>query len=220
MSTSHAGGRKQTVERIYAALFDRIVNSEYAQGTWLREDAVAHEFGVSRSPIRAVFQQLELDGMLELVPNRGARVYPFTADDVEEIYEIRKALESLALSLGMQNLSIHRLLLIKKQIVALADNPDPKEHAKMDGELHSYLIECSGRRRLVTIINGLYLLINTLRERGLSSEEVRRRTMDEHCGILDALTARDLEHATGLLVEHIENSKARLLTDVIRSSVR
>ena len=203
-----------TVDRVYAALFQRIVNAEYSEGAWLREDMVAHEFGVSRSPVRSAFRLLHKDSMLELVPKRGARVRPFTADDIEEIYEIRKALESLAVSLGIHNLSIHRLFALKTRMLALSDLDDSKEMLRMDGEFHAYLIESSGRRRLVAIINELYRLIHTLRERGMEKRSTRRATIEEHCAILDALTARDLNRAVQQLIDHIDKSKARLLTEI------
>lgn len=209
----------KTTDRIYAVLFDRIVNAEYQNDEWLREEAVAQEFGVSRSPVRNVFRLLHEDGMLELVRNRGARIYPFTADDAEEIYEIRKALEPLALSLGMHNLSIQRLFAIKKQTLALNDEgSDEHEYVRMDGVFHTYLIESSRRRRLVNMISELYRLSQSLRGRGLRDRATQRITVNEHCAILDALITRDLPLASSLLVTHIENSKRRLLADIVQHS--
>lgn len=211
-----AGASKSRVTDIYTTLFDRIVNAEYNEGSWLREDAVAREFGVSRSPIRSVFRQLHQDGMLELVPKRGAQVFPFTADDIEEIYEIRKALETLAVSLGIHNLSIQRLFSLRKQMTDLLQEDDPRPHIEIDGIFHTYLIESSHRRRLVYMINGLYRLIQSLRERGMDSEATRRATIEEHCAIIDALTTRDAAAASHCLVQHIQNSKSRLLTEIVR----
>jgi DNA-binding GntR family transcriptional regulator len=208
------------VREIYTTLLDRIVKSEYPENQWLREEAIAKEFGVSRSPVRRALRLLHQDGMVDLVPKRGARLFPFTADDIEDIYEIRKTLESLAIRVGIQNLSIQRLLSLRNQIQALREVDDPEEHTRIDGVLHSYLIEASGRRRLVSMLNELYRLSQSLRQIGLRDRNNRLATIDEHSGIIDALTVRDLDQATTLLVRHIENSKARLLMDVTRTDER
>jgi len=208
------------VRDIYTTLLDRIVKSEYPENQWLREEAIANEFGVSRSPVRRALRLLHQDGMVDLVPKRGARLFPFTADDIEDIYEIRKTLESLAIRVGIQNLSIQRLLSLRNQIQGLREVDDPEEHTRIDGVLHSYLIEASGRRRLVSMLNELYRLSQSLREIGLRDRNNRMATIDEHSGIIDALTVRDLDQATSLLVRHIENSKARLLMDVTRTDER
>ena len=208
------------VREIYTTLLDRIVKSEYPENQWLREEAIAKEFGVSRSPVRRALRLLHQDGMVDLVPKRGARLFPFTADDIEDIYEIRKTLESLAIQVGIQNLSIQRLLSLRNQIQALREVDDPEEHTRIDGVLHSYLIEASGRRRLVSMLNELYRLSQSLRQIGLRDRNNRLATIDEHSGIIDALTVRDLDQATTLLVRHIENSKARLLMDVTRTDER
>lgn len=203
-----------TIQDIYTKLFDRIITGFYPGNFWLREDALGQEFSVSRSPIRGVLQQLGQDGMIELVPKRGARVYPFTADDIEDIYEIRKALESMALHVGMQHLSIQKLIEIKRQVIGLSASQESKEHARVDGILHTYLIESSKRRRLISMINELYRLSQSLRELGLRTDINRKDTIDEHCAILDALIVRNLEVADRLLSRHIENSKTRLLIDI------
>lgn len=208
------------VRDIYTTLLDRIVKSEYSENQWLREEAIAGEFGVSRSPVRRALRLLHQDGMVDLVPKRGARLFPFTADDIEDIYEIRKTLESLALRVGIHNLSIQRLLSLRTQIQGLREVDDPEAHTRLDGVLHSYLIEASGRRRLVSMLNELYRLSQSLREIGLRDKDNRLATIAEHSGIIDALTVRDLEQATTLLVRHIENSKTRLLMDVGRTNKR
>ena len=83
--------------RMYRTVFDRIVHGRYGPDTWLREGALANEFGLSRTPVREALRQLEQDGLLEIIPNRGARVFGFTADELEQLYEIRLSLELLAL---------------------------------------------------------------------------------------------------------------------------
>ena len=76
---------------IYSILFDKIIAGDYPVNTRLKEEDLSAEFKTSRTPVRAVLQQLEQDGLVQISPNKGAKVLPFSADEIEEIYEIRKS---------------------------------------------------------------------------------------------------------------------------------
>lgn len=203
------------VESIYSTLFERIVHGLYSEGVWLRENDLAEEFGYSRSPVRKVLQQLHQDKLIELVPNKGARVLGFTADDVEDIYDIRKALEPLALQVGAQRMSIEQLFDINRQVMDLELTDNPHEHARVDAALHDYLLENSGRPKLTSMVNELYRLLERFRELSLQDAQVRRDTNEEHSRIIYALLVRDVSRASEALVRHIENSKLRILTGVL-----
>ena len=103
------------MDEIYSTLFDRIITGEYPAGTKLKQEDIATEFNISRSPVRTVLQQLDQDGLVQLSPNKGARVLPFTADEIEEIYEIRKSLELLCLDISAPILSLHKLLALRTE---------------------------------------------------------------------------------------------------------
>jgi DNA-binding GntR family transcriptional regulator len=211
--------RRMTKHDIYTVLFDRIIQNAYPEETWLREDLLAREFNVSRSPVRSVLRNLEQDHLIEILPKRGARVFPFTADDLEDIYELRQALEQLALKRAANSLSIQKLLELKSQIIALREVADPAAHAAVDSILHSYLIRSSGRRRLILMLDQLYRLTQTFRELSLGSGESQTATVTEHLELVDALCIRDIDKALIILDKHIENSKIRVLTRLIDSKM-
>ncbi len=213
-----SGSAQVDVPHVYGALFDRIVRNEYEKGTWLREETLAREFGLSRSPIRKALGQLHHDKLVELVPNRGARVLSLTADDVEEIYEIRKALEPTALRLGSQRLSLEQLFDYNHRLQDLELVADPAEHTRLDNDLHEYLLESSNSSRLIAIVNDLYRLLQRFRELTFRDEEVRKITIKEHSQIVYALVIRDVSKASEALVRHIENSKIRVLTRVFHQA--
>ncbi len=212
--------QRQTKHEIYTTLFDRIVHNKYPEETWLREDILAAEFNVSRSPVRSVLRDLEQDHLIEILPKRGARVFPFTADDLEDIYELRRDLELLAMKRSAHSLSIQRLLELKADILGMKGIVHPVEHARADSALHSYIIESSGRRRLILMLKQLYRLTQTFRELSLINETSRNATIDEHINLIDALCIRDLDKAAELLTRHIENSKIRVLTLVIQGKMK
>ncbi len=208
-----------TTHEIYTVLFDRIIRNHYPEDTWLREDTLAREFAVSRSPVRSVLRNLEQDNLIELLPKRGARILPFTADDLEDIYELRESLEILALRRAAQTLSIQQLLSIKSRILELRTCRDYLRHAAVDAELHGYLIRSSGRRRLGTMLNQLYRLTQTFRELCLHEQADQETTISEHLNFIDALCIRNIDHAMELLTLHIRNSKIRSLTKIIEGRV-
>ena len=207
----------EVAREMYRTLFDRIVHGRYDQETWLREGALAKEFGISRTPVRQVLRQLEQDGLLEIIPNRGARIFPFDADELEDLYEIRRSLEMLALEKGASSLSLQRLIELRGRVESLGDAAD--QHAALDAEIHSYLAEAGGSRRLQTMLRQLYRLIQTFRELAFHDPIVRETTTAEHGRLLDALCMRDTGAALEALSIHIRNSKNRVLTTVVRSGL-
>ncbi len=206
--------QKQTAEEIYTALFDRIIKNRYPPDSWLKEDKLAEEFGVSRTPVRDVLRLLEQDGLVQIIPNRGARVFGFTIDDLEDIFEIRRVLESLALEYAVPSLSIQGLKEIRDRLESAKDSENSHEIAEIDFQLHRYLIDSCGRRRIINSLNQLTHLLQTFREMGFTHEEIRESTYKEHAALIQAVSIRDIEGAKKILEQHIRNSKIRILHTV------
>ena len=203
---------------MYSTLFNRIVKGQYSANERLIEDDLAKEFQVSRTPIRETLRLLQQDGLIQILPNRGARVYGFTPDDLEDIYEIRRVLEVLALELTVPMLSINELMKVRQAVEATASTTDPTRHVEADGMLHRFITESSRRRRLIENLNQLFHLMQTFRELGFQDEEIQRSTYTEHMELIDALSIRDLDAAKQILERHIKNSKIRILQKVVRRS--
>jgi DNA-binding GntR family transcriptional regulator len=206
------------VNDTYTTLFDRIIHGLYPANTRLKEDELAEEFKVSRTPIRDTLRLLQQDGLIEILPNRGARVYGFTVDDLEDLYEIRRVLEVLALDFAAPTMSISGLVELREAIDAVKDVDDAQKHAELDARLHEYIIESSRRRRLINMLNQLFHLMQTFRELGFRDTQVQMITYDEHMELIDALSIRDISLAKELLARHITNSKKRILQKVVKRS--
>lgn len=207
---------KSSVNQTYKTLFDRIIHGVYPANTRLKEDELADEFNVSRTPIRETLRLLQQDGLVEIHPNRGAWVYGFTIDDLEDIYEIRKVLEVLALDFAASSMSINGLVELRESIEAMRDVADPAKHAELDARLHGYIIAASQRRRIISMLNSLLHLMQTFRELGFRDSQVQNSTIDEHLELIDALSVRDTAQAKEVLSRHITNSKNRILQKVVR----
>lgn len=204
---------------LYTKLFDRIVRGTYAAGTWLREDSIAEEFGVSRTPVRDALRQLAQDGLVETLPKRGSRSLGFTIDDLEEAFGIRRNLELLALERAIPRLRLDRLMEIRGEIEAVRESEDPILHAELDNEFHTTIMNAADGKRLPMMLGSLYRIMASFRELGFADAEVRQKARAEHLAIIDKLIARDAEGAEALLREHIDATKTRILVTVIRGGV-
>ena len=207
-------------DTIYTQLFNRIMDSVYPRGVRLKEAELASEFNVSRTPIREVLQLLAQDGMIILHPHRGATVRPLTADDIEEIYEIRKSLEPLALGFSVPKLNLHRLKELRDQIISQSKETNLELLSAADFDLHAYIVDQSGKHRLSNMINQLYRLMQRFRYIGFHLPHVSQRVTQEHLDLLDALLVRDAETARHHLEEHIENSKKATLQFIFNKEIR
>jgi DNA-binding GntR family transcriptional regulator len=205
------------MEEIYSAMFDKIISGEYPAGTRLKQEEITEEFNISRTPVRIVLQQLEQDGLVEMAHNKGATVLPFTADEIEEIYEIRKSLELLCLEISAPVLSMHKLLELKRSLLENINNTNIESFAEIDSRIHSYIIDSSKKIRLINMLKQLYRLIDKFRSLGYQEDEIRLQATNEHIEIIDALCIRDMANAKALLKKHIENSKMLALGQLFRT---
>jgi len=205
---------------IYSILFNRIISGEYISGTRLKEEFLATEFNTSRTPIRSILQQLGQDGLIQIFPNKGAEVLPFSADEIEEIYEIRKSLELLCLEISAPVLSVQKLMELRKEIIENANNEDIQLQTELDEKLHSYIIHSTGKKRLIDMLSQLSRLIQSFRGLGFMNKESKESTIKEHIEILDALCRRDKVHAKDLMQKHLENSKMIALSQLFKTKTK
>ena len=203
------------MNKIYTVLFDRIIAGEYGEGCRLRESVIADEFKVSRTPVREVFRMLEQDRLVRIVPRKGVIVFPFTADEVEDIYDIRESLELSAMRTCVSVLSLQKLIEIRNQVHDTGQSNSAELHTRVDSLLHQYIVESSRRRRLIAMIDSLSRLTQRFRELGFQDEAVRERATNEHLELIDALCERDLDASCDILTGHIQSSKMRVLNRLI-----
>jgi DNA-binding GntR family transcriptional regulator len=206
----------KTMPDIYATLFDRIIAGVYRADTRLKEELLAAEFKVSRTPIREALRMLAQDGLVEMLPRRSAVVLGFTVDDVEEIYDIRKSLEIQALRNSVQNLSIHKLKELRSRLIEASTSSDYRAHQAVDADLHNSFIEASGKKRLIRILQQLFRLIQQFRDMGFRDPSVQAVALEEHMKLVDALAVRDLAEAERILASHIEMSKKNAISLIVR----
>lgn len=212
---------KQNINRLnltdeaYNILANRIVNRKLKPGARLIEDELAEDIGISRTPIREALNRLAQDGLIELIPRKGAQVSRLKARDVEEIYELRKLLEGLATEKATASISKEELNEIRKLMKRseLSSKRRLEYFLKVDLKLHNLIISHCDNSRLIKMIKSLHNFVSSFRV--LDAQYARRikQAHKEHKAILKALFKKDATAARLLIEQHIDNAKKNILSD-------
>ena len=197
-------------ERVYRLVVEKLQSSEIHPGAKVTEVEIAAELGISRGPIREAFKRLASDGFLELIPHRGCFVPHVDAKEVYEFFDIRKRLESLALSLAFKYLSMETLLAFRETFLSCYDYPTVEmitEFLEMDATFHETIIRESRSKNLQAILDKLRQRIMVFRYMGTGYSERINAARIEHLAIVDSLISGDLTKAIEHLENHIDNAK-------------
>ncbi len=203
--------------RVFSSLENAIINGEYKEGDTLNEIKISGILGVSRTPVRESLMQLELEGLVENIPNKGAIVIGLAKKDIRDIYEIRLRIESFATELAVDNISNEELDALEK-IVELqeyyAGKGNTSQIHQLDSDFHNIIYEASGNRFLANQLTSLHKQIK--RARGLSLDANNRSpvAVTEHRSMLDAIKAGNKELAKELTTMHVRNAYDNLIAEL------
>ena len=204
-------------EQVTATLESEILTGKLASGTALTEQSLSKRLGVSRTPIRAALHTLAEEGLINLVPNRGAVVVGVTREDLIDIYKIRMRLEGLASALAAERISREDLATLRES-VELAEfyiSKNDTEHLKeLDTQFHAIIYRASGNRMLNKTLSELHRNIISYRKMSLSVPGRLERSVGEHREILKAIEAGDAERADSLTCAHVAAALENMLTTV------
>ncbi len=195
--------QRSTSDLIADALREAILRGIFRAGKPLRQDEIAKEFGVSRIPVREAMRQLEAEGLITFSPNRGATVSVLSPADVQEIYEIRVALETMALEFAIFNMNDADFVRAQELIAITETTSDIARWAELNWEFHSTLYAPADRPRLLSLIQTLYVNVDRYIRLQLQQMNYLERSQKEHALLLDACQNRDIATATQLLRDHI-----------------
>lgn len=187
--------RHQTLrEKILETIREAILSGALKPGEKVAEPELAERFGISRTPIREAFRQLESEGYLTVVPRKGAVVTALSERDVEEFYAIKSILEGYAAELAAEKLSeseLEKLELINKHLKQLADEGDVKTFYKVHNEFHETFLKAADNSKLYELIQHLGMKFSRLRMASLSVNGRMAISVAEHDKLLDAFRHRD-----------------------------
>lgn len=195
--------RHQTLrEKILETIRDAILKGTLKAGEKVAEPELAEKFGISRTPIREAFRQLESEGYLTVIPRKGAVVTSLSERDVEEFYAIKSILEGYAARMAAENLTdkdIEKLEAINERLLQLADEGDVKNFFKIHNEFHDLFIRAAGNEKLRELIGQMMMRFNRLRMASLSLPGRMKISVDEHKKIIEAFKAHNGEKADNLV---------------------
>jgi DNA-binding GntR family transcriptional regulator len=205
--------QRSTPDLIANTLREAILRGILQEGQSLRQDEIATQFGVSRIPVREALRQLEAEGLVTFHLNRGAMVSVLSPNEVQEICEIRSALELTAIQLAIPNLSesdLEKAGMILDEINRIKDATD---WAKQNWEFHAALYTQANRPRLLKMIQNLHTNLFRYAHRQMGQDYLER-TQKEHYQLLDACRQKDTKTAVRILKRHIDAAANQLQSSV------
>lgn len=207
-------------ELVFEALREAIIQGRLHPGERLMEIQLAEELGVSRTPVREAIRKLELEGLVLMIPRKGAYVSEISMKDIADVFEIRRALEGLAARLAAERATeqeIERLERALVKIAEIAQAEDLDGAVALDTDFHEELMAASHNPRLSQLVSNLREQIQRFRLTSLSHPGRVKLAVEEHRKIVDAIASHDADLAQNLAYEHIENAENSLM-EVIREA--
>lgn len=195
--------------RVFHKLREDILSGKYEEHEELKEVAIGDEMGVSRTPVREAFRQLELEGLIQIIPNRGAYVTGITEKDVKDIYMMRSQLEGLCARWATEHITAEQMDEMEENVY-LAEFHAGKGHleqlAALDNRFHEIMYEACNSKILEHQLKDLHQYVLRVRKKTLSSASRGPQSNEEHKGICEAIKEKNAELAEKLAHQHMINA--------------
>ena len=194
--------------QVFHAIREDILKGRYKENDELREATLGKELGVSRTPVREALRQLELEGLVKIIPNRGAFVTGITEKDVCDIYMIRSVLEGLCVQMAAEHMTKERIDELEEVLVLAEyylEKGNMEQLTELDGKFHQILYTASGSRILDHVLSDFHKYVQLARRNSVKTESRAQKSLEEHREILEALKENDAEKAERLANTHILN---------------
>jgi DNA-binding GntR family transcriptional regulator len=194
-------------ERILETIRDAIMSGSLKPGEKVAEPELAERFGISRTPIREAFRQLESEGYLTVIPRKGAVVAAFSPRDVEEFYAIKSILEGYAARRACDNLTpreLEKLTAINQKLKQLAQAGDIKNFFKVHQDFHDLFIKAANNDKLYEMVHSLMKKFQRLRIASLSKQGRMHVSVEEHEKIIEAFRNKNAALAEKLVQKNAE----------------
>ena len=218
MNKKHIERHQTLREKILENIRDSILKGTLKAGERVSEPDLAERYGISRTPIREAFRQLESEGYLTVVPRKGAVVTALSERDVSEFYAIKSILEGYAASLAAENLTdkdIERLITINERLAKLAAAGDVKSFFRVHNSFHELFIKSAGNKKLLELIQQMLKKFDRLRIASLSLPGRMEISVQEHEKIIEAFKARNGEQANILVQKNAAYGGQVLIQSIV-----
>ena len=203
---------------VFNTLRQAILKGELKPGERLLEIALAERLGVSRTPVREAMRKLEQEGLVVMIPRRGAQVANITEKDLNDVLEVRIALENVAIEKACARMTeeeMRRLWLAAKEFEHTIAEGNLVKLAEADVAFHEVIYQASDNKRLIQVLNNMREQIYRYRVEYLKDETIYPRLLKEHKDIAESLRRKDKSRASETMREHVKN-QAEAVKDMIR----
>ena len=203
---------------VFNTLRRAILRGELKPGECLMEIQLANKLGVSRTPIREAIRKLELEGLVLMIPRKGAEVAEITEKNLRDVLEVRCALEELAVQLACDRIDRARLRELHAAAAHFKEvlgNADITELAEADEAFHDVIFQATGNNRLIQLLNNLREQMYRYRIEYLKKKECYPQLLKEHAQIMHAIEEHNKEKATEITTQHI-NNQVDTVVDTLR----
>jgi DNA-binding GntR family transcriptional regulator len=203
--------KEPTLNRqVYNEVLRQLLDGEIPLGMQLDERTLAARIGVSRTPVREAIIQLVREGLVDYFPYRGHFVKMWSPKEVNDLFEVRKVLEALAVRLAVRKLSqddLDELRAIVNDVQDALRRGDIEGFSEADRLFHNTIIQKTGNQTLIDALDRLACQIQVIRTIANRAPDLVERMLSEWPRILAALEARNAEHSAQLMLEHIEDAR-------------
>lgn len=199
---------------VFNTLRQAILTGELKPGERLMEIHLANKLGVSRTPIREAIRKLELEGLVTMIPRRGAEVAQITEKSMNDVLEVRRAMDVLCVELACERISEEELTQLKlacDHFEEMVKTQDVKKIARADVELHDIILQATGNRRLIQLVNNLSEQMYRYRYEYIKDFSQHETLVEEHRIIYESLVNKDKETASEAAKTHIDNQKKAII---------
>lgn len=193
---------------VFNTLRQAILTGELKPGERLMEIHLANKLGVSRTPIREAIRKLELEGLVTMIPRRGAEVAQITGKSLQDVLEVRRSLDALCAELACERISDEEIAELEAACQAFDEatkTRDTRAIAAADVALHDIIVKATGNKRLVQLVNNLAEQMYRYRFEYIKDFSMHATLIDEHRIIFEAIRNKDKITAAKAAITHIDN---------------
>jgi len=202
---------------VFKTLRRGILTGELKPGERLMEIHLANRLGVSRTPIREAIRKLELEGLVTMIPRRGAEVANITEKNLKDVLEVRRALESLAIELACIRITEDKLSVLKEKMEKVEKAMDTKDTtaiASADVMFHDAIVEVSGNDRLIQLVNNLGEQMYRYRFEYIKDVSKHEQIRNEHRMMYECIMKKDKENASKTVKHHIDAQEEAIVRKI------
>lgn len=202
---------------VFNTLRKAILTGELKPGERLMEIHLANRLGVSRTPIREAIRKLELEGLVIMIPRRGAEVAQITEKNLKEVLEVRRALDALCVELACDRISADEEEQLREacdEFERATETRDATIITKADVEFHDIIVQATGNQRLIQLINNLSEQMYRYRFEYIKDENRHDNLISEHRMIYEGIVNRDKEKAAQAAKLHIDNQERSIIRQI------